>query len=39
MLAAREEAAREGIQAAIWSQLGTTIPVVLHALLAGAPAR
>lgn len=38
MPAAREEAAREGIQAAIWSQLGTTLPVVLHVLSASAPA-
>lgn len=30
--AAREKAAREGIQGASWSQLGTTIPVVLHAV-------
>lgn len=32
-----EEAAREGLQAAIWSQLGTTIPVVLHARSGALP--
>lgn len=39
MPAAREKAAREVIQAAIWSQLETTVPEVLPALSAGAPTR
>lgn len=37
MPAAQEKAAHEGIQAAIWSQLETTVPEVLHALPASAP--